>query len=112
MNSKISKLKEIENHMQVHKVIQEKENHIKELKCHFCGYWIDDSLDEHYYFCEIHKNVFCDKCAKNNYQREINFREAPKCKGKFMSVNKKDYFGENINPNCIYLKRFLKLQEI
>lgn len=101
----IQRHRELMDKVEDEKQLKEKENMILgELRCSWCERMIIDGQDTHFYFCVLHKNIFCDSCAHNFYKAEIDLKDAPKCKNKFLS--------KQIGYDCIYEKKFLKLKEI
>lgn len=82
-------------------LIEKKDMIHGELRCSWCEKWITDE-ETHFYFCTEHHNLFCDRCAKNFYNREVEHKDAPKCKNKYLI---------GTDQNCIYEKKFTELQE-
>lgn len=52
------------------------EIHYKKFKC----VWCKEEIDEQFrFFCDFHKETFCDHCVKNYYKPEIEWKDAPHC---------------------------------
>lgn len=62
--------------------------------CDCCGEPFSDNIK---FVCFYHKTALCEKCVKNNYQREIKYYEASHCKT--LGYNRQD---------CIYEKRLIE----
>lgn len=51
-----------------------------DINCTWCGEQITNESEDCYYKCEMHKTVFCHKCAWNFYETVIERSQAPKCR--------------------------------
>ena len=68
---------------------------IEDYRCHWCEKPI---LDEVFYYCIYHHNVFCEVCA--TYDKDIPHGEASKCRVNYD------------NRDCIWEKKEIILKEV
>jgi len=45
------------------------------IQCNFCKEFVED----YYYYCKVHKKIYCSNCARNNNQNVVKFKEAARC---------------------------------
>jgi hypothetical protein len=88
--------------MKEHNRIQQKNFKTKEVELKpsgvLCEHCKEEIMEPHYYQCCYHGTIHCDKCAHNQYRRELKASEAAYCKNNYKKLDcifELKYFDEN-----------------